>query len=97
MNYINPLDGIQIYVSPLLNEFNPKLQLSRKVDVTDEFRATFNKWLLDMFGAERAFYMTENGLYMHENNKRFLMQEIDKGNFNFSLPLKVFNYAEVSE
>jgi len=84
MNYPNILNGIPIQTSSMLNEFKPKLELSSNVSVTDEFRTSFNKWLLDMFGAERAFYMTVNGLFTHPNNKRFLLQEIDNGNFNIS-------------
>lgn len=95
MNYPNILNGIPIQTSSMLNEFKPKLELSSNASVTDEFRATFNKWLLDMFGSERLFYMTENGLIMHPNNKHFLIKEIDKGNFNLAPPLKVFDYAEV--
>jgi hypothetical protein len=75
MNYANTYNGLKIVKSHLIEEFTPKLQLSTKVDVTDEFRSSFNQWLIDMFGTERKAFVFGNTMFMHPNNYTKLVMD----------------------
>lgn len=67
--------GMRIVASPYLPEFVPTLKLNPYAPVTDEFRAEFNKWLLDMFGERREFLMVEGRtIVAHPNSVNFLRQ-----------------------
>jgi hypothetical protein len=57
VNSLGSLMGIRLIESPLLSD-RPKLKLSDKVNVTPEFRAEYDAWLLERFGVqEPVVYM----------------------------------------
>jgi hypothetical protein len=72
-------NGLRVIESRNLREFVPVLALKSDVIVSEDFRNTFNKWLIDMFGQKRQFLMIEGKtIAMHPNNKQFLMKELEK-------------------
>lgn len=77
MNYATTFNGLKIVKSHLIEEFTPKLQLSTKVDVTDEFRSSFNQWLIDMFGTEGKAIVMGNTVFIHPNNYRKLLLDLE--------------------
>jgi hypothetical protein len=56
---MNQLYGLPVHTSPLLAEKELKIKLSHDVLVSDEFRARFNEWSLNMFGEERMMYVMD--------------------------------------
>ncbi|CAB4163144.1 hypothetical protein UFOVP814_5 [uncultured Caudovirales phage] len=57
------LNGMAVYI----REPAPKMTLSEKVPVTDEFRASVNAWMLDFFGHEQDYIYclpNANAVYM---------------------------------
>jgi hypothetical protein len=51
-------NGFRVHESNHIPEETvPKFQLSEKVNVSDEFRAKMNKWLLDFFGTKTVSTM----------------------------------------
>lgn len=77
MNYPDTIHGLKIVKSHLIEEFTPKIQLSGKVDVTDEFRSRFNQWLIEMFGSERKAIVMGNTVFIHPNNYRKLVVDFE--------------------
>ena len=53
--------GMRVVVSPLVGPV-PKIQIRPDFKwCSDEFRARFNKWLLDEFGTKEVAYMVSGG------------------------------------
>jgi hypothetical protein len=70
--------GMKIVTSPYLREFTPILELSHKVDVSNSFRESFDKWLLDTFGQKRNVLIIEGKtIVMHPNTKQLLIKELE--------------------
>jgi hypothetical protein len=75
MNKLGSLDrfcGVPIIENSCLPEFTPVLELKLDTPVTDEFRANFNQWLVDMFGSNRSIYMMNGNILAHPNNRIFI-------------------------
>lgn len=59
------LMGMPVHVHPLLQGLKkPRLQLRHNVPVSDSFRAEFDAWLLEMFGADECVIIMQNSLYL---------------------------------
>jgi hypothetical protein len=56
---IGNFGGIDLVVNKHLPEKMPVLELSYNVSVSDEFRAEFNSWLLEMFGKKSVAYIVD--------------------------------------
>ncbi len=61
--------GLEIVINKNLPDFLPKKGLALgNVDVSEEFRANFNQWSMDRFGAERVFYIFGEKAYCSAEN-----------------------------
>ena len=54
---IAELYGIKIIANDAIPEKQPILELSRKINVSDRFRAEMNAWLLEKFGYVTVMYV----------------------------------------
>lgn len=59
------LFGIPVIESSFIPENQPKIQIRSDVPVSDKFRATMDKWLLDRFGTESVAYMVSGNYVMN--------------------------------
>ena len=59
------LNGLIIVKNNFLPQYIPNRILSTKVTVSDEFRKTYNNFLLDFFGTDVFFYVDKNRIYIH--------------------------------
>lgn len=59
------LFGIPIIESNLVPAWKPRMKLSEKVQVTDEFRQEMDAWLLEFFGMEPLILAVQDGYIMH--------------------------------
>lgn len=57
------IDGIEIVKSSILEPL-PTLKLKDSIQVTEEFRASFNQWLLDTFGTKEQAVMWYGKAYV---------------------------------
>lgn len=73
------LCGIPIIENPFLPEWKPRMMLSEKVQVTDEFRQEMNAWLLEFFGREPVVLLTTESYFMHPNTLMRLKKQFMKG------------------
>lgn len=69
---LGTISGMPVIASASIPEFSPKMVLSNKVTVSDEFREKQNKWLLDFFGVERTGYMVSGSFITHPNTVAIL-------------------------
>lgn len=53
----NTIFGMPVYSSNHVPRFMPKVQLSSKVNVSDEFRKSYNKWLRKYFGEQEVCFV----------------------------------------
>jgi len=67
-----PLNGLPARETLLVPEFAPVRQLSLCLDVSDEFRAEYNDWLIEMFGQKRIAYKCNGVILIHPNNAEML-------------------------
>lgn len=66
---IENIAGMRIISSPVLPAKVPKLMLHPDVVVSEEFRASMNQWLLDMFGERPAVFMlNDQTIITHPSN-----------------------------
>ena len=72
--------GMKVIVDPFLPEKSPVIELSRKVTVSDEFRAKTNAWYLEMFGEKLNFYFVDNNILANPKNIARLRRALP--NFN---------------
>ena len=56
---VNNYAGINIVTSLACPEFQPRITLSKKVPVSEEFRIKCDKFYLDFFGQERVSYIMD--------------------------------------
>lgn len=62
------LFGMQIIEHPLVPERSPRMTLSHKVPVSDEFRKEFDAWLLEFFGTEATAIVMSGKLFVNPAN-----------------------------
>ncbi len=60
--------GMSLVENPEIPEKAPRMQLSNKVDVSQEFREEFDAWLLKKFGADRVVCMIDGKLVTNPAN-----------------------------
>jgi hypothetical protein len=56
-------NGMPVVVSPWV-PLKPRIQLPGGSPISDEFRAEFNRWLLDRFGADEQVLIINRSLVM---------------------------------
>lgn len=52
-------NGIEVCSNPYVPATRPRMQLSRKVAVSAEFRAKFDSWLREFFGEEACAFLID--------------------------------------
>lgn len=75
---MNSLFGMPVVVHPLLKDSTPVLQVSDSCPMTDEGRASMNKFLLETFGENRVFYIVSGHIFASPNNVARLRVTIEK-------------------
>ena len=66
------LSGIRVIESPLVQPV-PKIQLSHDFNAcSPEFKATFNRWLLDRFGTKEVVFVTSDAIFMSPKHAAML-------------------------
>ena len=68
------LHGMPLFVNPLIPEREPKIALSKDIDVSSEFRAQFDAKMLEWFGEQTCVYVIENQI--HANPKTIGIIEV---------------------
>ena len=63
---MNPLFGLNIIEARV--DVVPKIKLSDKAPVSDEFRAEFNAWLVEMFGTKEVGIVPPGMAYVFGGN-----------------------------
>lgn len=76
------LFGMPVVVHPFLKDSTPVLQVSDSCPMTDEGRASMNKFLLETFGENRNFYMVSGHIFASTNNAARLRVTIEKDSLN---------------
>ncbi len=64
-NEIGTLAGIKVKQAPPARQ---KVQLSKSVTVSDEFREKYDSWLLDFFGMQESIFKSGEVLFMNTMN-----------------------------
>lgn len=72
----NTFNGLKVYVSDMVDEFTPILELKPTIEVTDSFRKEFNQYLLDTFGSTKTILLVGNNIIVHPNTYRSLRKEV---------------------
>ena len=62
------LTGMSLVGNPHIPEKAPKIQLSEKVDLSDDFREEYDAWLLKRFGADRVVCMIDGKIVTNPAN-----------------------------
>lgn len=62
------LTGMSLVGNPHIPEKAPKIQLSDKVDLSDDFREEYDAWLLKRFGADRVVCMIDGKIVTNPAN-----------------------------
>lgn len=88
MNYLDSrclghFNGMEVHISTLIPEFEPRETLSEDVQVSEEFREEFNNQLLNFFGRESKVYISDNKTIMHPNVYMKMKKSIDESNYAF--------------
>lgn len=72
----NEICGISVISSPLIPPRQPILELRSDVPCTEEFRSSFNKWLLDTFGETSYVYMIGDRILLNPQHLVMLRNSI---------------------
>ena len=62
------LFGMQLIANPYLERTNPVMQLSKNIDLTEEFRHEYDSWLEEFFGREKTIFIIGNKIHTHPDN-----------------------------
>jgi len=77
------LIGMPIIVSELVPQWERRVELDPKLDVSLNFRTEMDDWLLGFFGRKRVFFVINNeALVTHPENHRALIKACTEGTLN---------------